>query len=120
MKILSETKEILESNKAETMVEVIVAFLVLSIVMVLFAQGMRYATSAETFAVDNARACDEAMLRLQKTVTGNEDAAVRMSTENVALGNQSDMLKLSNYSVVLTDGGDTNVFYYWVFDANVE
>ena len=52
MKIIAKTKAILLANKAETMAEVIIAFVVLSLVMALFAQGLRYATSAEKYAKD--------------------------------------------------------------------
>ena len=46
MKIIAKTKAVLFSNKAETMVEVTVAFMVLSIIMALFAQRIMPSTGA--------------------------------------------------------------------------
>ena len=116
MKILPKTKAILISTKAETMVEVIVAFLVMSIVMVLFAQGLRYATSAQTYAIDNGRACDKAMIELHKTVSGAGGIAEQDTDtiKNIAVDNQSDVLQVSRYTVNMGSG---DYFVYWVFDA---
>ena len=134
MKIIAKTKAVLREQKAETMVEVVVAFVVLSIVMVMFSQGLKYATTAEVYAVENGKACDKALINLQRFITGTPDdtgnnvpsspldEGVRVTssdTENKTLNNQSDMVKLTKYAVVYPEGGDTNVYTYWVFDANV-
>ena len=134
MKIIAKTKAVLREQKAETMVEVVVAFVVLSIVMVMFSQGLKYATTAEVYAVENGKACDKAMINLQRFITGHPDEqgnnipssplddGVLISgdnSENMALNNQSDMLKITKYSVAYSEGGDSNVYIYWVFDANV-
>ena len=134
MKIIAKTKAVLKEQKAETMVEVIVAFVVLSIVLVMFSQGLNYATTAEVYAIENGRACDKAVINLQRFLTGHPDengnnipssplddgVMVTSNTpENTTLNNQSDMLKITKYSVVYSEGGDSNVYIYWVFDANV-
>ena len=114
MKILAKTKAKLLETKAESMAEVIVAFLVLSLVMALFAQGVRYATGAEIYAKDNTVACDNSMIELQKTLAGKEgDVDGPKDTQNRSLANIDNALKLSCYSV--TTGHDNNV--YWVFDV---
>ena len=114
MKILAKTKAKLIETKAESMAEVVVAFLVLSLVMALFAQGLRYATSAEAYAKDNTVACDKSMIELQKTLAGKGGTAYRHDEpDNVALSSMNNALKLSCYSV--TTDHDTNI--YWVFDA---
>ena len=77
MKIIAKTKAVLISNKAETLVEVIVAFAVLTIVCVLLGQGMSYAQSIEGFAIEKTKACDEAMRMLQHTVTKGGSQAER-------------------------------------------
>ena len=123
MKIIAKTKAILISNLAETMVEVIVAFVVLSIVMVLFAQGIRFANAAEYYAIENSKACDKAMVNLQKTVTGHGSETdmnvVSTNSENQTLDGKSDMLKITKYTITNTSGGDYNIYTYWVFDANL-
>lgn len=115
MKILAKTKAKLLETKAESMAEVIIAFLVLSLVMALFAQGLRYATSVETYSKDNTENNDNSMIELQKTLAGKEDGKASRPEEpqNRPLADQGDVLKLSQYFVIT--GHDTNV--YWVFDA---
>ena len=114
MKILAKTKAKLLETKAESMAEVIVAFLVLSLVMALFAQGLRYATSVEVYSKSNTENNDYSMIELQKTLAGKGGNASRYNApDNVELDGIGDALKLSQYFVV-TDH-DTNV--YWVFDV---
>ena len=125
MKLIAKTKAILYQTNAETMVEVVVAFVVLSIVMALFAQGLRYATSAENYAIENGKAYDKALTNLQKTITENFDdidSGVYVSNdvpENKDLDSSVNALKLTEYTVSFTEGGDVNTFHYWVFDANL-
>ena len=122
MKIIAKTKAVLFANKAESMVEVIVAFVVITIVMALFAQGMNYATTAEKYAIDNTKDNDAAMLRLQRTVTGvadEADSTAITTADRLKLNNQPNMLKLTKYTII-SGGGPSNTFNYYVFDANLE
>lgn len=122
MKILAKTKAVLMANKAESIVEVIVAFVVITIVMAMFAQGMNYVTSAEKYAIENTKDNDTAMLRLQRTVTGVADEADSdeiSSAEKLKLQDKPNMLKLTEYKIQC-GGGPSNVFNYYVFDANLE
>lgn len=125
MKLIAKTKKILLATKAETMSEVLVAFLVLSIILVLFAQGIRFATAAEGFAVEKTKDSDKAMQALLDTVVSNPDKQSGVNTYDEEWNCQGDGnyaikddLKLTRYKVTLTDGGDSNVFYYYVFDAD--
>lgn len=124
MKIIAKTKAILIQTKAETMVEVIVAFVVLSIVMALFAQGLNYATSAEVYAIENGKDYDQSMIYLQKTIAGSDDDEMVVrgtpETEDLDASNleaNNGLLILSEYSVKST--GDIGYYHYWVFDANL-
>lgn len=134
MKIIAKTRAVLFSNKAETIVEVAIAFVVLSIVMVLFAQGMSYAQRAENYAIGKTNDCDDALKRLQLTVSGKENQATDETNYNVlkdnkvanfaekdkemrSLDGQEDMLKLKRYYVI--ENGDPNKFFYYVFDADL-
>lgn len=117
MKIIAKTKAVLFTNKAETMVEVTVAFLVLSIVMALFAQGMRFANKAETFALDRSRNSDSALKDLLDTaINGTGKAYGGTVTYDNLNGNSDDLLKYRIYTVPAADGGDN--FVYYVFDSN--
>ena len=123
MKIIGKTKAILIEKKAETMVEVVVAFLVMTIVMALFAQGMRYAATAQNFAMEKTRDTDKALKCLQNTVAGKSnpaDVAINSSViDDKDLNiNGNKMLKLTKHRVTFQSGGDTNTFYYYVYDAD--
>lgn len=123
MKIVAKTKAVLLANTAETMAEVIIAFVVLSLVMALFAQGLRYAASAETYAKDKSVMTDESLLKLQKTLAvGGEGAKNSDPTYRTLITDDSDFkdpsgnaLKLTQYGV--QNEGDSGWTYYWVFDA---
>ena len=124
MKIVAKTKAILIANTAETMAEVLVAFIVLTLVMALFAQGLRYAASAETYAKDNTVKYDESLLKLQKTLAvGGEGAENMGEAQSRTLDADTDTfedsdknsLKLTQYGV--KQNGDTAWNFYWVFDA---
>jgi hypothetical protein len=123
MKIVAKTKAVLLANTAETMAEVIIAFVVLSLVMALFAQGLRYAASAETYAKDKSVTTDQSLLKLQKTLAvGGEGAKNFDTTNRTLITDDSDFkdpsgnaLKLTQYGV--QNEGDSGWNYYWVFDA---
>lgn len=123
MKIVAKTKAVLLANTAETMAEVIIAFVVLSLVMALFAQGLRYATSAEVYAKNKTVTTDDSLLKLQKTLAVGGEGAKNIDTTNRTLiTDDSDFkdpsgnaLKLTQYGV--QNEGDSGWTYYWVFDA---
>lgn len=117
MKIVAKTKAILICTKAESMAEVIVAFLVLTIIMVLFANGMQFAARAESYATDNTKSYDKAMRELQRALAGETEdvGATKEKTEPVGLNGYEGQLSLSLYSADLE--GDEAVCYYYVFDV---
>ena len=123
MKIVAKTKAVLLANTAETMAEVIIAFVVLSLVMALFAQGLRYATSAEVYAKNKTVTTDDSLLKLQKTLAVGGEGAKNFDTANKTLitddsdfkDPSGDALKLTQYGV--QNEGDSGWNYYWVFDA---
>ena len=117
MKIIAKTKEALFANKAESMAEVVVAFMVLTIVMSLFAQGMKFSNTAERYAVDRTRDSDSAMKELLDTVISNGGDAGGGGTSSESLDGQVGMLKLKMY-IVTPDGGGDNCVYY-VYDADL-
>ena len=117
MKIIAKTKEALFANKAESMAEVVVAFMVLTIVMSLFAQGMKFSNAAERYAVDRTRDCDSAMKDLMDTVTSNGGSAQAGSPHNEELDGQPDLLKYKIYTASPKGGGDNCI--YCVYDADL-
>ena len=117
MKMIPKTKEALLTNKAESMAEVVVAFMVLTIVMSLFAQGMKFAHRAENYAIERTRDSDKAMRTMLDAAINSAGAADDSVVENVKLDGQDDMLWLRVY-VVTTEGGGDNCVYF-VYDANL-
>lgn len=121
MKIIGKTKAILLANKAESIVEVVIAFVVMTMVMALFAQGIRYSAVAENHAIERSKDSDAALRRLQNTVTGKANQATSSDISDKELSlkiSDKKMLKLTMYTVTLPNGGDSNTFYYYVFDAD--
>lgn len=64
-------------RRGETMVEVIVAFTLLAIILVLFAQGIAWATKAEANASNTRNAADSAMESLQQDLAQGIKGIVR-------------------------------------------
>jgi type II secretory pathway pseudopilin PulG len=58
----------LSGKRGETMVEVLVAFVLLAIILVLFSQGIAWATRAEANASNSREAADSAMEALQHDI----------------------------------------------------
>lgn len=71
MKCISKTN-ILRNNSGETMVEVLVAFTLLSIMLVMFAEGITWASKSEINALKSRQAADQAMMDVQSRLAGGE------------------------------------------------
>lgn len=66
MKMLADRiKSALNNKKGETIVEVVVAFALLSIMLVIFTQGLAWASNTEMRASDNRKKADDTMISLQ-------------------------------------------------------
>ena len=65
MKRLRKTGMILTDNSGETMVEVLVSFTLLSIMLVVFSQGIAWATKVEADSYRHRIASDEAMVQFK-------------------------------------------------------
>lgn len=81
MKLISKNRTVLD-NKGESIVEVIVAFAVLSIMMVLFSQGIAYASRSSMQADKNRDSADKAMMDLQEQIATNYAPPVKMPVTN--------------------------------------
>ena len=65
-KINKSFRQLIRDNRGETIVEVIVAFALLSIMLVLFSQGLAAASRSDMKAMETRTAADKAMLQLQQ------------------------------------------------------
>ena len=81
MKLINKTKGLFLNNSGETMVEVIVAFTLLSIMLVVFAQGLAWATKTEVNATTSRETADQAMGKLCSTLAGHPTIGVTKSDE---------------------------------------
>lgn len=66
MKLIRKTYRILGDNSGETMVEVIVAFTLLTFILLTFSNGIVWATRAEITASKSRNSADVAMRALQE------------------------------------------------------
>ena len=82
MKMIRKTRKVLLDNYGESMVEVIVAFTLLSMMLVLFSQGVAWATNAELQASASRDSADAAMLHLQQTLANEESAGESANEES--------------------------------------
>ena len=124
MKIIAKTKAILKANTAETIVEVMVAFVIMTLVMILFAEGIRFTTKAEKFSIGKIKDSNSCMTKRQNTInhTGGDTTGVPSNPTvwKLSLSGdpdaESDILKLTYYSIAPGNGGDR--ISYYVFDVN--
>ena len=76
MGIKNKIKSILADTSGETIVEVLVAFMLLSIILLMFAQGITSASKAEITATRNRNNADQAMIDLKnKLASGSPDTS---------------------------------------------
>lgn len=117
MKMIPKTKALLLANKAESISEVTVAFMVLTIVMTLFAQGMKFAHTAENYAIERSRDSDNAMKDMLDTAINGTGKATPGPVSPEELDGIPNLLKLRIYTVPGEGGSDFCVYY--VYDANL-
>lgn len=87
MKILRKTASVLKDNAGESMVEVIVAFTVLSIMLLVFAEGLQMATKTEVRADQTRDAADAAMSNVQSKIASDDYSGMsNAGTINVGSG----------------------------------
>lgn len=112
MRLIRKNNRIIADNSGETMVEVIVAFALLSIMLLLFSQGIAGATRSEYYAVKSRTSADIAMRALHEyKATNNIDSSnyscpVTVDVEEKQL--DGGWLK---YEYAVTVDGDTYVYY---------
>ena len=108
MRLLYKTRSYLADNSGETIVEVLVAFTLLAILLVLFTQGITFATLTEARARKMRESSDNAMIKLQEKLSSGEDAY----KEKVRLNNvSSNVLYRYEYEIDV----DGNIYTYYVY-----
>lgn len=116
MKLISKTRRILGDNSGETIVEVMVAFTLLTIMLLIFSQGIAFATNSERRAGKIRKSADDAMVDLQKERSGTDLDNVTPGggdpkpVRNTAEG-QENLIRRYNYSVIEDSEGHSYIVY---------
>ena len=105
------------NNKGETIVEVMVAFMVLLIVLGIFGNSILAAGEAQKYAIDTRRNADQGMRQLQSAkYGGNEPGASKLKgqtkTASVEGLDEEYAIKAVKYESATEDGK----LIYWVFE----
>ncbi|MCR5129651.1 MAG: prepilin-type N-terminal cleavage/methylation domain-containing protein, partial [Lachnospiraceae bacterium] len=98
-----------QRNKGETIVEVMVAFMVLLIVLAIFGNSILAAGEAQKYAIDTRREADRGMIELQKIKYSGAGGQIRETKDAAVSGMRGSAVKAICYE---TTGGLT----YWVFE----
>ena len=112
MRLIKKNYSLIADNTGETMVEVIVAFALLSIMLLLFSQGIAGATRSEYYAIKNRASADVAMRALHEYIAtntidnSNYSSSVTVNVEEKQL--DGGWLK---YEYVVTVDDDSYVYY---------
>ncbi len=72
MKLINKIRTLICDSSGESIVEVMVAFTLLSIMMLLFSQGLASATNSEMNAKQNRDSADNTMITLQKKLISDD------------------------------------------------
>ena len=107
MKCIWKTNKGIKDNSGETMVEVLVAFTLLTILLVIFSHGIAMATKSEFNADKSRNGADEAMKNAQDYMA--EDDAGKPYDQ--VQGYFDDRIKRMSYSCTV-DGQTYNYVYY--------
>jgi len=110
MKLINKNMRLTGDNKGETIVEVVVAFAVLSIMMVMFSQGISYATRTGFMASKTRSNSDEAMIKLQDDIISPSGS----KPEKVPIGKNGVTVYRQVYKVEV----DGKEYTYIVYTSN--
>lgn len=114
MKLMKKTYRTLNDNSGETMVEVLVAFTLLSILLIIFAQGIAMATNTELNADKSRLGADEAMKNAQDYMADTDSARPYDQVQ----GYFDDKIKRMSYSYTVNGQTYTYVFYEPILLSN--
>lgn len=110
MKMIRKMKRILTDRSGETLVEVLVAFILLSIMLLVFSQGLASATRAEVNATNSRNNADESLILLKKKLasgspTSNDGTVTVTEKDFISVGSG----KVRPYSYTIN--GNTYIVY---------
>lgn len=115
MKCIRKTAIIIKDNFGETMVEVLVAFTLLSIMLVLFAQGITFATRSEVNASKSRLGADQAMTQVHDSIASRTASS---PYDRQVKGYFNDRIKQVTYTYTVDGQTYTYVYYEPIVISN--
>ena len=112
-KISKLYRHLIGDNSGETIVEVIVAFALLSIMLVLFSQGLAAASRSDMKAMETRGVADKAMLKLQQTKV---DTGVTQPNKAQAAEVDNNLIYRQVYEIIDEQTGEK--YIYVVYSAD--
>jgi len=109
MRCIYKRGRIITDNSGETMVEVLVAFTLLSIMLVIFSQGLAWATRSEVQASRSRNNADEGMKAFQTMYATEAKSTVPVTGLQGPLNGR---LRRGTYSYTASDGQQYIYTYY--------
>ena len=114
MKRIAKLYKVIKDNSGETMVEVLVAFTLLTIMLIIFAQGIAIATNTELNANKSRIGADEAMKNAQDYMAESDPNRQYDQVQ----GYFDDRIKRMSYSYTVDGETYTYVFYEPILLSN--
>ncbi|MCR5329162.1 MAG: hypothetical protein K6E12_09985 [Saccharofermentans sp.] len=115
MKTIRNVRRILSDRSGETIIEVMVAFILLSIMLIVFSQGLASATNAEVTATNSRTNADTSFIALRKKLVSesptSDDGSIAV-TEKELIDVGTGRIKSYSYTV----NGNTYIVYMPVTD----
>ena len=116
MKKLKKIELILKDTSGETIIEVLVAFILLSIILLVFSQGLASATTAGANAKKNRDSSDSSMIKLQqKLVSTNPNASE--TDKNISVNQETSIILGTGSITAYTYTIDGNTYVVYKADA---
>ncbi len=106
MKMFKKTASILKNTSGESIIEVLVAFTLLSIMLVVFSQGLASASVSEMKAKQTRDSADQSMIDLQRKLASSTPKEGAEERNMITVG--SDTVKSYKYEV----NGNTYIVFY--------
>ena len=107
MRCINKAGRMFKNNSGETMVEVLVAFTLLSIMLVVFSEGIAWATKSEVSASQRRDAADQGMLELQRSLARELARETSEADATYQIPEFSFRIRCKKY----TEGNNTYVVY---------
>ena len=112
MKRMIKNAWVTKNKSGETMIEVLVAFTVLSMMLLLFSQGIAWATKSEVNASNSRSAADTAALALQEYLAKGSTTHATVTAGTPSTG--SDGITSTVYTVTI----GTEMYTYTIYSTN--